>query len=173
MSRIVFTGVMGLLALQRMHEVSRSKKNEAKILNEGGLMHAQRQVVAMKAMHAAWFVACLFEVWVLRAPYSLRAASVGAVLALCGQSLRLHAMRTLGPLWTVNVMTKPGESRVRDGLYKWIPHPNYLGVALEIAGFPLLHGAYRTAAIFSVLNGAFLAWRIRAEERALAATYGH
>jgi methyltransferase len=172
MTRLVFSFVMAVLALQRVLEVHRSRANENEILKEGGRVHAREQVAVMKAMHVAWFASCLLEVWIWKAEFTLRWAAAGAILALLGQYLRLHAMKQLGPLWTVNIMTKPGERRVRSGLYKWIPHPNYFGVALEIAGFPLLHGALRTALIFSCLNGVFLFWRIRAEERALSLTYG-
>jgi methyltransferase len=56
---------------------------------------------------------------------------------------------------------------VTRGPYRWLDHPNYLAVALEIASFPLLLGSPRTAATLSVANTALLAVRIRAEDAAL------
>ncbi len=38
----------------------------------------------------------------------------------------------------------------------------------EVAVLPLAFGAWQIAVVFSVLNGAMLAWRIRIEDRTLA-----
>ena len=59
------------------------------------------------------------------------------------------------------------EPPVQKGIYRWIRHPNYTGVALEIAAVPLIHGAWVTAIAFSLLNGFFLFLRIRAENKAV------
>jgi methyltransferase len=63
---------------------------------------------------------------------------------------------------------------VVGGPYRWIRHPNYLAVCTEIAALPLVHTAWLTAVVFSVLNAALLRVRIGAEERALASvsSYG-
>ena len=66
-------------------------------------------------------------------------------------------------------MTVPGAPVVDAGIYRWVRHPNYVGVALELAAVPLLHFAWITAVAFTVANGALLFWRIRTEERALGA----
>jgi methyltransferase len=118
-------------------------------------------------MHIAWFLAMLAEVFGLRRPFDPRLALVASAAFLAGQALRYAAIRTLGERWTVRVMTLPGAKPVSGGIYRVIRHPNYLGVALEIAAVPLLHSAYLTAFLFSIANGLILAWRIRTEEAAL------
>ena len=55
---------------------------------------------------------------------------------------------------------------VRRGPYRFCRHPNYLIVAAEIAVLPLAFGAWEIAGLFSLLNGAVIAWRIRVEELA-------
>jgi methyltransferase len=65
-------------------------------------------------------------------------------------------------------MTVPGGALVRHGIYRYIRHPNYLGVELEILAVPLLHSAYFTAAAFGVANLLLLHDRIRREEQALS-----
>jgi methyltransferase len=60
---------------------------------------------------------------------------------------------------------------VTGGPYRFLRHPNYLAVVLEMAAVPLIHGAWLTAAVFSALNAALLSHRIPAEERALGAAY--
>jgi methyltransferase len=66
----------------------------------------------------------------------------------------------------------PGETLVRRGPYRFLPHPNYLVVAGEIAVLPLVFGLWAYALVFSLANAAVLAVRIRAETAALTARSG-
>ena len=59
---------------------------------------------------------------------------------------------------------------VSAGPYRFLSHPNYAVVAGEIAVLPLVLGLPLLAGVFTVLNAAVLAIRIRAENRALAAS---
>jgi methyltransferase len=56
---------------------------------------------------------------------------------------------------------------VRRGPYRFIKHPNYALVVVEIAVLPLLLGAPAMALTFSLLNAALLWWRIRIENDVL------
>jgi methyltransferase len=85
------------------------------------------------------------------------------------QGLRLWVIRTLGPRWTTRIIVPPGQPLVTAGPYRYLAHPNYLVVAGEIAVLPLMLGLPWMAALFTVLNAAVLAIRIRAENRALDA----
>ena len=123
----------------------------------------------MKALHAGWFVAMIAEVGWLRRPFRPALAAGAALVTVLGQSLRYAAIRTLGRRWTVRIVTVPGLPPVRHGIYRYLRHPNYLGVMLEIAAVPLLHTAYLTSLIFSVVNAFLLRTRICAEEEALSA----
>ena len=62
----------------------------------------------------------------------------------------------------------PGTPPVKRGIYRYFTHPNWLGVMLEIAGLPLIHGAYLTAICFSIANAFLLKKRMVAEQLALA-----
>ena len=86
------------------------------------------------------------------------------------QGLRFWVMRTLGSRWTTRIIILPGKPLVSAGPYRFLPHPNYAVVAGEIAVLPLVLGLPLLAAVFTVLNAAVLAIRIRAENRALAAS---
>ena len=61
----------------------------------------------------------------------------------------------------------PGEPVVTGGPYRFIRHPNYLAVILEGIAVPLVHTAWLTALVFTVLNLSLLRLRIRCEEAAL------
>jgi methyltransferase len=75
---------------------------------------------------------------------------------------------SLGRQWTTRVLVLRGTAPVMRGPYRWIRHPNYLIVALEIAVVPLALGIPVFALIFSFANAALLAHRIRIENEALA-----
>jgi len=77
-------------------------------------------------------------------------------------------LRTLGPRWTTRIIVVPGEKLVASGPYRFVSHPNYLVVVGEIAVLPLVFGLWDIAIIFSLLNAAILAVRIRTENRSLA-----
>ena len=59
-------------------------------------------------------------------------------------------------------------ARIAKGPYRFLPHPNYVAVVAEGVALPLVHSAWVTALVFSVLNAALLRTRIRVENAALA-----
>ena len=169
-SRVAFTILVVMVAVQRVAELAHSRRNEAGLRARGAIEHAPWQVSMLTVLHGAWLVSMVAEVWLLRSSFRPGLALFAMVVFIVGQVLRLAAIRTLGDRWTVRVMTLPTTRRVTQGLYSWLPHPNYLGVALEIASLPLVHGAVVTAVVFSVLNAVALALRIGVESHALAET---
>lgn len=166
-TQALFAGVVALLIIQRLIELRRSRRNEAKLLAAGGREHGAWQLVLMKLLHGAWFASMLAEVFGLQRPMIPLVAAVAAAGVVSGQLLRYSAIRQLGWRWSVRVITVPGAPLVDAGVFRYLRHPNYLGVILEIASVPLLHGAVFTAFGFSIANAALLLARIRTEERAL------
>ena len=172
-TRAWFTAFVMAVAVQRLLEVRHSRRNERQLLNRGAQEHAASQMAVMAALHTLWLAASVIEVWVFRPPFRPWLAIAALTLFALGQTLRLLAIRALGPRWTVRVMTLPAAEPVVDGIYRYIRHPNYLGVILEIAALPLVHGAVWSSASFSVANAVVLSARIRAEEQALSRDNGY
>lgn len=167
MTNILFTVLLLLLALQRLFELRLSRRNEARILARGGREHFPGHLRVMKLLHAGWFIAMFAEVFFLERPFIPLLAMVALILFIIGQVLRYAAIRTLDWQWTVRIMTIPGVEPVHHGIYRYMRHPNYLGVILEILAVPLLHTAFLTAIIFSIANSFLLTVRIPFEEKAL------
>jgi methyltransferase len=119
-------------------------------------------------MQIAWFAAMLAEVWGLHRPLIPVLAAIALLLTLLGQYLRYLSMQALGWRWTLTTMTVVGLPVVDTGIYRYLRHPSWLGVILEILGLPLIHGAYLTAIVFSVANAFLMVKRIQAEEQALS-----
>jgi methyltransferase len=65
----------------------------------------------------------------------------------------------------------PGAAPVTTGPYRFIRHPNYLAVVLEMICVPMIYGGWLTAIVFSAGNAALLRLRIKAEEAALGTSY--
>ena len=171
LTRALFTLLWTFVVAQRLWEVRISKRHEAALREAGAREHASAQMPWMMLLHTLWLAAMLLEVWLLRRPFSFALGAPALLLFGLGQGLRILAMRTLGERWTVRVVTPTsGEPPVTRGIYRYLRHPNYLWVALEILALPLVHGAYLTSLLFTPLNALLLWVRIRAEERALAET---
>lgn len=167
-SRIAYSLLVGVIALERLAEVELARRNDRRLRAAGAVEEAASSYPLMVALHTAFPVACLVEVWGLSRPWrGGLAAAMLAALALA-MALRGWVVATLGPRWTTRVLVVPGAEVVTGGPYRLMRHPNYVAVAVEMAALPLVHGAWITAVVFSALNGMMLAHRVRAEEAALA-----
>ena len=166
-TRRLFAGFVACLGLQRVFELRLSQRNERRMRQRGGREHTPETYRWILTLHAAWFAAMLLEVFAGRRKFSSRLALAAFGVFTAGQALRLTAIRTLGWRWSTRVMTVPGTLPVQHGIYRYLRHPNYLGVELEILAVPLLHSAYLTSGVFGVANLLLLCDRIRREEQAL------
>jgi methyltransferase len=165
-TRDAYLAFLGLLALERGIELVVSSRNARRLLARGGIESGQGHYRPMVIFHAAFLVACAAEAWTHPEPPP-GVAFVALAGALLAQGLRWWAVATLGERWSTRVIVLPGAAPVTGGPYRYLRHPNYLAVALEIALVPLAFGSWRSALAFSAGNAALLAVRIRAEERAL------
>lgn len=154
--------VLLLVAAQRLAELLYAARNTRLLKARGAVEYGRQHYPAIVALHAAWLVSLLL--WV---PWHTPPAIGWLALFILLQAARLWVVTSLGDRWTTRIIVLPGAPLVRRGPYRWLRHPNYLVVAAEIAVLPLAFGAWRIALVFSLLNAAMLAWRIRAEERAL------
>jgi methyltransferase len=159
---------LALVGAQRLAELAMSERNARWALERGGVELGRGHFTFMKILHGSFLFACAAEVLLLGRPFVPALGVPMGVLALAAQGLRLWTQRSLGPRWNARVIVLPGEPLVEDGPYRWVRHPNYLAVAVEGVAIPLVHCAWITALVFSAVNAALLAVRIRCEERALA-----
>ena len=166
-TRRLFAAFVAALGVQRLFELRLSGRNERRMRQRGGQEHTPETYPWIVALHGAWFAAVLLEVFAGRRKFHPRLAALAFSLFAIGQALRLTAIRTLGWRWSTRVMSVPGELPVQHGIYRYLRHPNYLGVELEIMAVPLLHSAYLTALVFGVANALLLRSRIHHEEQAL------
>ena len=167
---LLVAGVM-LVAVQRLLELWYSRRNERRLRARGAVERGSGHFPAMVAIHTLWLVSTLVE-GLLRGPEPPVWWPVPLAAFLLVQPLRYWAILTLGVNWNVRVLVVPGGKLVKNGPYRYFPHPNYVVVAVEVLTFPLIFGAWITAVVFSVLNAALLYLRIRTENRALKEVSG-
>jgi methyltransferase len=123
----------------------------------------------MVILHVAVLVLAGVEVIWLRRPFMLVLAAPAAVLFVLAAALRWWAIRTLGAHWNTQVMDSAALGVVVTGPFRWIRHPNYLGVFVELAALPLIHSAWITSLVAVAGNAWVLRNRLRVEEPMLEA----
>jgi methyltransferase len=153
--------ILALVTAQRLGELVIARRNTAGLKARGGEEHGAGHYPLIVALHAAW----LLGLWALAWDRPVHLGWLGAYVVL--QALRAWTLWSLGSRWTTRIITVPGETLVRRGPYRFIPHPNYAVVVGEIAVLPLVFGLPIYALVFSALNAAVLVVRIRAEGRVL------
>lgn len=152
-----------IVAVQRLCELWLSRRNANRLTAEGGREIGTGHFPILVAIHAGWLAAIAFAI-----PADAPVYWPVLVAYLVVQAGRVWVVATLGRHWTFKVIDTPTAPLVRAGPYRWCKHPNYVVVVLEVALLPLTFGAWEIAALFSVANGAVLAWRLRAENASIA-----
>ena len=154
--------ILALVTMQRLGELVLARHNTKRLRAMGAVEVGVDHYPLMIAMHSAWLV----SLWLLGYDQEVDPWLLTAFGLL--QGLRWWVLSTLGPRWTTRIIILPGAPLVTDGPYRYISHPNYLVVAAEIALLPLALHLPVLALVFSALNAAVLAIRIRAESEALS-----
>ncbi|MRJ77657.1 hypothetical protein GEV29_14025 [Aeromicrobium sp. SMF47] len=166
-SLLAFTVLVVLVALERVAEMIVSRRNAEWSFERGGVESGQRHFPVMVALHTLFLVGMLVEAWWRRPDVpGVLAWSMLAVVILC-QAGRWWCIAALGRHWNTRVIIVPGTPPVRRGPYRVLTHPNYVVVVVEGVALPMVHDAWITAVVFTVLNAALLTVRLRVESAAL------
>lgn len=155
--------VLLLVLAQRLLELLYARGNTRRLKARGAVEAGAGHYPLMIALHGAWWLGLAATVPAEQPAHAVPLAAF-AVLTVA----RVWVLVSLGPYWTTRILTLPGAPLVRRGPYALLRHPNYWVVAGEVALVPLTFDAVTIAVVFSILNGALLAWRIVVEDDALA-----
>jgi len=163
-----YLALLASFALLRLVELWFSRRHQTRLLADGGKKVAEPLYPLMVALHAGLFVSCAVEVALFKRPFvPLPGWSMLVLLGLCLAG-RVWVWRSLREQWNVQIVIS-AHPVVDWGPYRYMRHPNYSIVIVEVFALPLAHGAYLTAVGFSVLNAIVLWRRICREEAALFA----
>ena len=156
--------ILSLVTVQRLGELILARRNTRRLLARGAIESGAGHYPYIVLLHAAWLSGLWWLAWDRPANLWLLAVFIGL------QAGRVWIIAALGERWTTRIITLPGEPLIRRGPYRFLSHPNYVVVALEILILPLTFGLVGFALIFSALNAAMMWVRIRVEAQALTAS---
>ncbi len=153
--------ILAYVTIERLAELLLARANTRRLLAKGAREHGARHYPLIVGLHLLWLV----TLWVLAPGRGIDPFWLAMYVAL--QAARIWVIATLGPRWTTRIIVHPDQPLVREGPYRFVAHPNYWVVIGEIAVLPLVFGLPWVALVFTILNAAVLAIRIREENRAL------
>ena len=166
-----YLAILAALAAERVIHLAIASRNARRAFAMGAVERGRGHYPAMAAFHALFLLSAAAEAIVLKRPFPGRLGWIALGGAIGAQALRYWSIASLKERWNTRIIVFPGLAPVSRGPYRFMRHPNYLAVIVEIACVPLIHGCWLTAAVFSIGNAALLRIRIRAEEAAMGPRY--
>jgi protein-S-isoprenylcysteine O-methyltransferase Ste14 len=104
-----------------------------------------------------------------RLPLSPVLFACGWLVAFASFWLRRRAIRELGKMWSLHVEIRSQHQLVVSGPYRYVRHPAYTSMILELVALGLLLQSRYTSVLVGLLFIPTLVARIKIEEAALAA----
>ncbi len=153
--------ILAFVTLERLFELWLAWRNTRRLLDRGAREHGRNHYPFIVAVHVLWLAALW---WLAR---SRPIDGFWLALFVLLEIGRVWVLATLGRRWTTRIIVDPQEELVESGPYRFVNHPNYWVVIGEIAVLPLVFGLWQVSLVFTLLNAAVLAVRIREENRAL------
>ena len=163
--------LLALLIVERIFELYRARRNAQRAFEHGAIEVGQAHYRVMVVFHTLFIASCAVEATFFPHIFAPIVAWIALGAEILAQALRYWAVTTLGDRWNTRIIVSPDRAPVTGGPYRFMRHPNYLAVVIEIAAVPMIGSAMFTAIIFSIGNALILAVRIPAEERAMGGRY--
>jgi methyltransferase len=164
-----YLALLALVGLGRLVELRISRRNQQKLEKLGVRKIVEPHFRWMVVTHAGVLGCSAAEVTLLHRPLIPLLASAMAALFVFANALRWWVIRTLAGHWNVEVMASSRVGVVVEGPYKWVRHPNYVAVVIELFSLPMIHTAWVTALAGTLANLEILRRRLRVEEGVLMA----
>ncbi len=166
---ISYSGLVAAVGLGRLLELRVSRRRQHRLEQAGMVKVPEPHFKAMVGLHTGVLGGGVLEVWLLKRRFRPQLALPALVTFLATNVLRWWVIRTLADHWNVEVMDSLPRGVVTHGPYRFIRHPNYVAVFLELLALPLVAGAWLTAVIGSIAHVWVLKQRITTEESVLLA----
>ncbi|MCC6381275.1 MAG: hypothetical protein IT304_02145 [Dehalococcoidia bacterium] len=144
----------------RLGELAWSRRNIAASGTAREGVWSRRTYPLMVALHAG-----VIGVTAVRG--SSRPRRLPLVALLAAQPLRLWVLATLGRRWNTRAVVAESTQVATGGPYRFVRHPNYTVVALELTALPLAFRLPGLALAAFLANALLLTLRVREEEALL------
>ncbi len=169
LKRITYTILVAGVGLGRVIELRVSRRRQHRLERAGMVKVPEPHFRAMVGLHGGVLAGSVLEVWLLKRRFRPHLALPALVTFLATNVLRWWVIQTLAEHWNVEVMNSLPWGVVAHGPYRFIRHPNYVAVFLELLALPLIGSAWLTAVIGSIAHVWVLKQRIGTEESVLLA----
>jgi methyltransferase len=162
-----YISLLVLVGTGRLAELGISRRNQRKLEKQGVRKIPEPHFRWMVLLHGNVLVCAGAEVLFLHRPLIPSLAFPMAALFILSNVLRWWVIRTLAGHWNVEVMESARVGVVSSGPYRWVRHPNYVGVVIEIFSLPMIHTAWITAIAGTLCYLEILRRRINVEDSVL------
>ena len=163
----LFYAFITFLIVQRLAELQISGRNTVSLLKAGGVEFGKKHYGVLVALHTFFFISLILEAFERQIKLSDEWPVFLAIFVVA-QIGRVWVIRAMNGRWTTRIIVSPGVPLVNQGPFRFLPHPNYTIVAVELFTIPMLFNLYWTAMVFSLANAVVLITiRLPEENRAL------
>lgn len=169
LSAILFLILLFGVAAMRIFELRISKKHQQEITARGGCKVKDPVFCWMAVFHTVVLIAAGTEVVFLHRPLIPALALPMIAFFIFANIVRWWVIRTLGEHWNVQVMDSTRLGVITTGPFRYVRHPNYAAVFVEMIALPLIHTAWITALAGAIAHTIVLTRRLSTEERVLFA----
>lgn len=157
------------IIIQRLIELVIATKNERWMKARGAIEVGQSHYKWFIVIHVLFFLAMMFEFQYKAIEYEEQTSfhTVFFAIFLLAQIGRIWCIYSLGRFWNTKIIVLPKVALIKQGPYKYMKHPNYIIVFIELLFLPLTFGLYVVAILFPFLHLLLLTIRVPEEEAAL------
>lgn len=168
LSVIAYLALLLAVAILRIYELRISRRHQAEMAARGASKVADPRFRWMVLLHTGVLLGSAAEVILLRRPFYPVFAAACFIIFLAANAVRWWVIRTLGDHWNVQVMDSTSLGVVTSGPFRYVRHPNYAAVFVELLVLPLIHCAWITAVVGSAAHMVVLSQRLATEEQVLS-----
>jgi methyltransferase len=169
-TKLIYTIFVITVGLGRLAEMRISRRHQRELVERGVEKIHDPFWRWMVIFHVTMLAMCVAEVWLFNRPFIALLAIPMIGLFLLANLLRWWVIRTMAEHWNVEIMNSVRVGVVSSGPFRFIRHPNYAAVFLELVAIPLIHTAFLTAIVGAGIHMLVLRQRIHTEESVLMAS---
>ncbi|HLH44840.1 MAG TPA: isoprenylcysteine carboxylmethyltransferase family protein [Bryobacteraceae bacterium] len=168
-----YAALAAAVAADRLGEFAYSRRNQRRLAERGARPVRDPVFAGMVLLQVSYLCGAPLEVVLLHRRFLPWLGFPALAVLIAANALRVWAMLALSVHWNMQIMASQSLGAASSGPYRWIRHPNYVAIFLEVAALPLAHTAWLTATVATMAHIALLKRRIAAEEEVLMSDPGY
>jgi methyltransferase len=164
LSVYLFLALLLAVAALRILELRISKRHQQRMTSRGAAKVKDPYFRWMAMFHTLVLIGAAVEVVFLHRPLMPALAIPMFALFVAANLVRWWVIRTLGEHWNVQVVNSTKLGFVTSGPFRYVRHPNYAAVFVEMIALPLIHTAWITALVGAIAHIVVLTLRLSVED---------